>query len=481
LAHRLQASYAGNVGIFFTATGAVRDMLTRRRLLQAIALGATAPAIDAPAAPTARFGALRPDPDGILDLPADFRYRVISASGEEMDDGLLVPPRADGMAAFDAGEGRIVLVCNHENHPSGQGAFGTAGERLDRLAAARLYDAGGGSTPGLGGTTSILYEPRSGEVLRRHLSLAGTELNCAGGPTPWGSWLSCEECFESPGVRVERGREIVRERRHGYVFEVPSTSPTAAEPRPIVGMGRFEHEAAAVDPASGVVYLTEDRFDSLFYRYLPDVPGRLAEGGRLQALAITGRPGCDTRNWQQADGFPAGRWFDVEWLDIGEPDPEANELRLAGHEAGAALIARGEGLSYAGGSVFLAATIGGMNRLGQVFEYRLSQFEGRDGEAERPGRLRLLAECSASGLLRNADNLTMSPWGDLVVCEDTLMHCGLVGLTPNGEQYPIADNPYTDSELAGICFSPDGASMFVNIQDRGLTLAITGPWTRGAA
>ncbi len=72
----------------------------------------------------------------------------------------------------------------------------------------------------------------------------------------------------------------------------------------------------------------------------------------------------------------------------------------------------------------------------------------------------------------------MSPWGDLVVCEDTPSHCGLVGLRLDGTQYPIADNAYTSSELAGVCFSPDASTLFVNIQHRGITVAITGPWPR---
>ena len=94
-----------------------------------------------------------------------------------------------------------------------------------------------------------------------------------------------------------------------------------------------------------------------------------------------------------------------------------------------------------------------------------------------PGTLTLLAQSTASSLLRHADNVTMSPWGDLIVCEDTANHCGLVGIRPDGQQYALADNAYTNSELAGVCFSPDESVMFVNIQVRGLTLAITGSWS----
>ncbi|MEM9207865.1 MAG: alkaline phosphatase PhoX, partial [Pseudomonadota bacterium] len=420
----------------------------------------------------------RADPQRILDLPEGFSYTVISHSGDVMDDGLLVPPRADGMATFDAGGGQVALVRNHENHPARPGVFGRQLERLPAIDPARVYDFGEGITPGSGGTTTLIYDPRTDSVLRQHLSLAGTEINCAGGATPWGSWLSCEECFEDPGLRMSRGREVHREERHGYVFEVPWRQDGPVEPKPLRAMGRFEHEAAAVNPMSGVVYMTEDKHESLLYRYIPDVPGKLADGGRLQAMVIVGLKGADARNWDTPDAMPHDRWFNVAWVDLDDPDPSENNLRFDGHDRGAAWFARGEGLAHADGSLFMTATIGGPDRLGQVFEIVLSPGDGSPDETSRPARIRLLAQSHIGSQLANADNLTMSPWGDLVICEDTLAHCGLVGLTRSGETYQIADNPYSSSELAGVCFSPDGETLFVNVQDRGLTLAIRGPWQR---
>ena len=441
-----------------------------------MALGAAAPAL--PAAPTAqaRFGPLVPDPDGVLALPKGFEYRIISRAGTEMSDGLLVPPRADGMAAFNLGDNLITLVCNHENHPALPGAFGSGNERLSAIDPAKLYDPGEGKTPGTGGTTTLVYDPRAGELRSQHLSLAGTEINCAGGGTPWKSWLSCEECFEDPGARTGRRGTVLRQKRHGYVFEVPAAETGLVQPEPLREMGRFEHEAAAVEPRSGVIYMSEDKHRSLLYRFLPNEAGNLAAGGRLQALAIRSRPSCDTRNWDAAAPMPQGQWFETDWIDIENPDPDENTLRLDGFEQGAARFARGEGLTLADGSLFMTATIGGPHRLGQVFEYRPSAFEGQPAEKDAPGQLRLFAECQPESLLRNADNLTVAPWGDLVIYEDTSTHCGLIGMTSDGMQYPIADNAYTNSELAGICFSPEGSVMFVNIQVRGLTLAITGPW-----
>ena len=442
-------------------------MISRRLFVQIIAAASTAPAIGAAAAPAAgRFGPLLPDPNEVLDLPAGFRYRIISRHGDEMDDGLLVPARADGMAAFPGSNGTVTLVCNHENHPSGGGPFGEQNERLERIDASRVYDRGDGITPGTGGTTTIVYDPVSGKTLRRHLSLAGTEVNCAGGSTPWGSWLSCEECVEVPGISSERRRTVHREKRHGYIFEVPADARGAVVPEPLLAMGRFEHEAAAVDPRSGLIYLSEDQHESLLYRFTPAVPGELREGGRLQALAVDGRPSFDTRNWETGTAMAAGDWHTVHWQDLLDVDAEEDDLRLRGFASGAACFARGEGLCFADGSLFLAATIGGPERLGQIFEYQ---------PAKR--RLRLLSQATAGGILYNADNMTMSPWGDLVICEDTAMHSGLVGMTAAGEQYHLANNPYTNSELAGVCFSPDGEVLFVNVQHRGLTLAISGPWT----
>jgi secreted PhoX family phosphatase len=454
-------------------------MIDRRRFMLTLAAVAAAPAQSAVSNRAHGFGKLLADKSRILDLPAGFEYRVIARMGEEMADGLLVPAEADGMAAFAGENGRLNLVCNHENSPGRQdrGPFGSKLERLDRIPREYVYDDGRGTTPGTGGTTTIIYDPVTGDKELQFLSLAGTEYNCSGGATPWGSWLSCEEAFSNPGRRIESAVPVQRSKRHGYVFEVSALADGCTVPIPLKDMGRFEHEAAAVDPASGVVFLTEDRHRSLFYRYLPDVPGQLHKGGRLQALAIVDKDGFDTRNWDTNSPMPANEWMSVVWVDLHDVDADKNDLRLRGHDHGAARFARGEGLCVADGSVFITCTIGGPDRLGQIFEYRVSPFEGGDGETKEPGQIRLIAESTRDSVLRHADNITMSPWGDLLVCEDTAGHCGLVGLKPDGTQYYIADNSYTDSELAGVCFSPDGKTMFLNIQVQGLTLAINGPWT----
>lgn len=421
------------------------------------------------------FGPLRADPEGVFDLPRDFSYTVLARTGEEMDDGLLMPGDPDGMAAFTAGDGRVALVCNHELDPSevAEGPFGAKSGRLDRLAADRVYDRGG-PVPGMGGTTTRLYNPETRRLERRWLSLAGTERNCAGGPTPWGSWLSCEESVSR--VDDYHGRD------HGWVFEVPASAREAVRPVPLKAMGRFNHEAVAVDPRTGIVYLTEDRHDGLLYRFLPDEPGELAAGGRLQALALTDPTQADTRNWPEMSGpdLEPGQALAIRWLDLEDIESPADDLRLRGHAGGAALFARGEGMWYGNGEVYFACTGGGALKAGQIFRYRPSAAEGKDDEAESPGRLELFVESANTDLLRACDNLTVAPWGDLIVCEDRPDGASLVGVDPQGRMYEFGRNAYSSSELAGACFSPDGRTLFVNIQSDGLTLAVHGPFPDSA-
>jgi len=456
-------------------------MFDRRRFIQTLLVAAAAPATNASFADnrgSAGFGKLLRDPRRILDLPEDFEYQILAHKGEKMDDGLLVPAEADGMAAFPGEDGRIILICNHENSPrkAENGPFGADLEYLDRIDAEMIYDFGGGRSPGAGGTITLVYNTSTKTTEKKFLSLAGTELNCAGGPTPWGSWLSCEECFTDIGSTSEYFQYVQREQKHGYVFEVPANADGPVAPVPLKDMGRFEHEAAAVDLKSGTVYLTEDRGRSLFYRFIPNEKAKLHLGGRLQALCVAGKPSFDTRNWPGQKRMNTGKLLDTYWIDLENVDSDKNDLRTRGAEAGAAVFARGEGLCFTGTELVITATIGGPDRLCQVFAYRPSPHEGLPEEKAQPGTLQLIAESTTRSLLRHADNVTMSPWGNLIICEDTANHCGLIGIRPDGKQYTMADNAYTNSELAGVCFSPDGSVMFVNIQVRGLTLAITGPW-----
>ncbi|HYP17319.1 MAG TPA: alkaline phosphatase PhoX [Opitutus sp.] len=460
-------------------------MHTRREFLRQAALFSTAfvglrqlassPlwAVDGTSA-SAGFGPLLDDPAGLLRLPRGFRYTKFSATGDEMTDGLLVPGKHDGMAAFPGPDGRTLLVRNHELESawSDLSPFGADRARIARVSAEKIYDRGRGTAPNLGGTTTLVFNPRTQQLESHFLSLAGTLRNCAGGPTPWGTWVTCEEINATP--------EPDAEQPHGYNFEVtPSALPGLVDPVPLKAMGRFRHEAIAVDPASGVVYQTEDLGDGLLYRFIPHRPGQLAAGGRLQALAIAGWKTADTTNWTERR-FPIGSPQRVTWIDLDDVESPAGDLRLRGAAAGAAIFGRGEGAWHGNDSVYFAMTEGGAARLGQIFRYRPSPYEGTPREREQPPTLELFAEPNDAALLRNCDNVTVAPWGDLVLCEDTSGPCRLVGVTPQGKYYVIGANTESGRELAGACFSPDGSTLFVNVQTPGFTLAITGPWhTRG--
>lgn len=431
-------------------------------------------------AKSAGFGPLREDPAGVLDLPEGFSYRVISRVGDPMSDGFRVPGKPDGMATFAAPGGKTVIVRNHELSPDDWEASAWVGSspKALELRAESVFDWAGGETPCPGGTTTLLFDTKSGRLEGQRLSLAGTVRNCAGGPTPWGTWVTCEESVVRAGKSKDSGG-LQLEKDHGYPFEVPGTYEGGlTEAVALRAMGRFNHEAVAVDPASGIVYQTEDRGDGLIYRYVPDVPGNLARGGRLQALRVRDRAGLDTRNWKEPL-VARGDRLAVEWVDLNDVHAPDDDLRYRGHaEQGAALFARGEGMWTGTDGIYFACTNGGRSKKGQIWRYLSSKVEGQPGEAVQPGVLELFVEPNDGGLVDNADNLTVAPWGDLVVCEDGSGAQFLVGITPKGGIYKFAHNAVSSSEFAGATFAPDGSTLFVNIQHAGLTLAIRGPWDR---
>jgi hypothetical protein len=417
------------------------------------------------------------DPRAILDLPAGFSYSIISRMGEEMSDGLLVPGLPDAMAAFPAEDGLTAIVRNHELEAAwraspGISPFGVANERLKLIDSDKLYDPG---APSIGGTTTLLFDTQGGRLRKQFLSLGGTNRNCAGGTTPWGSWLSCEEDDVNEGDREAT-------KRHGYVFEVPSSARTLVHAAPIKPMGRFMHEALCIDPRTGIVYMTEDRPDGLLYRYIPDEPGRLHAGGRLQALALREWNSADTSNHDhRRTMITQGMRLECRWIDLDEIDAPKDDLRARGFAAGAARFSRGEGMWWGHDSAYFAATEGGHAKKGQLWRYIPSAHEGSPAEDGSPAMLELFIEPNDGTILEHADNLTVAPWGDLIVCEDGYGEHEdpgnrLLIITPRGDVSTFARNVKSRSEFAGACFSPDGSTLFVNLQGDGLTLAITGPW-----
>ena len=418
-----------------------------------------------------KYGSLVSDPQGILDLPPGFSYRIISRGGEKMVDGYITPAKPDGMATFEGPDGLTLLVINHELTPiQDPGPFGDDDSLLQAEHRGLIYDPG--PIAHHGGTTTLVYDTKRQQTVRQFLSLAGTCRNCAGGPTPWNSWITCEETVDLQGEILDycTGKGYSCCIDHGFNFEVPAR----AEPRleaavPLKDMGRFNHEAVAVDPRTGIVYQTEDRDNGLIYRFLPNVPGKLVEGGRLQALCVADAKPLDTRNWSK-QRVHVGEPRQVEWIDMENVLAPEDDLRKRGFEAGAAKFARGEGMWYSEEQIFFSCTSGGSNKTGQI--WRL--VPGVDGA---PDSLELFIEPNDSALLEAADNLTVSPWGDLFVCEDRNGEVvRVVGVTMEGSLYTFAAN-HANTEFAGVTFSPDGSTMFVNLQHADLTIAITGPWT----
>jgi secreted PhoX family phosphatase len=396
----------------------------------------------------------------LLHLPQGFRYRSLAWTGDPMADGLRTPGLPDGMAAFPGPDGMVRLVRNHE-------VLGTSA-----FAPALAYDPKAG-----GGTTTLTFDPADGRLVSAKASLAGTTRNCAGGPAPWNSWLTCEESVLGPG---DAGGQLTRP--HGYVFEVPLDGDPACAP--LTAMGRFVHEAVAVDPRSGIVYETEDARRAGLYRFTPRVKGRLSEGGTLEMLAVRGRPRLDLREGQQM-----GIRHTVFWVRIDDPE-RANDtpgtstgggVFAQGLAAGGAIFARLEGAWYGDGRVYVTATAGGNAGMGQVWELDIDREE-----------LRLAFESPGADVLNMPDNVTLSPRGGLVICEDSTATPRIHGLARDGRIFRFAQNnvvlsgqrngvsgDFRDGEFAGATYSPDGRWLFVNIQNPGITFAITGPWEQG--
>ena len=412
-------------------------------------------ALESPLVP-GPYGPLSPKLDEttglpLLRLPEGFRYRSFSWTGDALADGVRCPAMHDGMAVVDraAEPGHVILVRNHE---------GGAGAPFSGSAAHKASDAGAG------GTTNLLFDTTTGTWTRAWASLSGTQRNCAGGVTPWGSWITCEEST-APGA--------------GWCFDV---GPEHADPTPLKAMGRFSHEAIMIDPRTGAVYETEDAgVTSGFYKFVPNQPGRLKDGGELFMLGVRGRTDIDL-----GLAYALGTTWPVTWVRI--PDPHATERSLfaQGRTAGAAQFRRLEGAWWGDRTGYFLSTSGGQVREGQVFEY--------DPANET---LKLIYDSPAAELCNNPDNLTVTPRGGLLLCEDgDPMAAGerLVGLTLDGRTFIFATNnttldtayndrvaagDYRHSELAGACYSPDGRWLFVNIQTPGITCAITGPWGAG--
>jgi len=406
------------------------------------------------------------DVDKILDLHSSLEFKIISRVGGKMSDGLLVPGKPDGMASFN-NKGKTVLVRNHELR-KGHGIKSSAflnGTREIKALGSKHYDVSA-----FGGTTNLVYDEKNKRVESEFLSLSGTEANCSGGSTPWGTWLTCEESVN---------KKSKKEKSHGYVFEVhPNDKMNLQKAKPLKKLGRFNHEAVAFD-SFGNAYLTEDRSDGLFYKYKPNKKGDL-NNGQLFALAIKSPKNFDTRNWDETH-FSLKEKHETLWILLSDIDPKEDTLRLEGREKGALIFARGEGIINSPDSIYFTCTSGGLNQKGQIWKFNFSDPKNETielwYESSNPSYGRYNKSFKGDDL-NMPDNITLSPWGDLIICEDNSDINRLWGVSKEGQPYIIAENRYSGSEFAGVCFSPSGETMFVNLQSNGLTFAITGDWNK---
>ncbi|KNE84101.1 MULTISPECIES: alkaline phosphatase PhoX [Streptomyces] len=383
--------------------------MERRTFLRTTVIGGSAAAFGgslwrgaayaAPAQPgSGPYGALRAaDANGIR-LPAGFSSRVIARSGRKVSGTSYTWHNApDGGACYADGSGWI-YVSNSEINPSG-------------------------------GAGAVRFSS-SGSITGAYRILSGTRQNCAGGKTPWNTWLSCEE--------VDRG----------YVYETDPWGVKPAVRRD--AMGRFKHEAAAADPVRKVVYLTEDVSDSCFYRFRPTTWGDLSSG-TLEVLRMG--PGTSGP---------------VTWATV--PDPSGASAATRNQVSGTKRFNGGEGCHYADGTCWF--TTKGDNR---VWQY--------DAAAETIELAYDDSLVSGGTPLTGVDNVTRTASGDLYVAEDG-GNMEICVITPDNVVAPfLRVDGQSSSEITGPAFSPDGSRLYFSSQrgtsgssSGGITYEVTGPF-----
>jgi len=469
--------------------------VTRRTLLTGAAAGfgfAFSGSMEAFARPGPRYpggvngyGPLIRIPGNFLSLPAGFRYVEVARSNVTVtDDGGKYPSDPDGMGVFAGKDGGSVLVTNHEN---------------SNLEPARVPTVLGVTydPQAIGGTSTVTVD-KTGNLIGTYTSLAGTDNNCAGGVTPWGTWLTCEET-ERKAKAVIGGRTLDKD--HGFVFEVDPVSREAnldRSPVPLTFLGRYSHEAVAVDPETYQIYLTEDAVtpNGLYYRWTP--PGwfrgkkgflrRLAksqgaDAGRLQAMSC--RDGR-RRIVDLSEATEVGTRYEVRWVDVPDRLATKTSIRLQDFNAPITRARKLEGAWWGNGGAYFVSSFARPEAAGD------GSLNAHDGQVwfydpkRRTVTLKTLFGLNpvpeVDGTFGGPDNITVSPHGGLILAEDGDGVNHLVGVSRWRRPYPLARNDQKENgEFCGPAFSLDGRLLFANIQSPtfGSTLAITGPWRRG--
>ncbi|MET9481188.1 alkaline phosphatase PhoX [Streptomyces sp. NPDC006638] len=429
-----------------------------------------APEVSCGPAPRPGYGPLLPDPAGMLALPEGFSYRVLTHSGvTRLESGEFTPSDHDGTATFDGPRGTTLLVNNHE----------LDGPRTDYpypvpLTEGLVYD------PAAAGGCTVVETHRDGRTAE-WVGIAGTSTNCAGGRTPWGTWLTCEE-------NADRAGQNGMTKDHGFVFEVdPYDRRANRDPRPVKAFGRFEHEAVVVDPRTGHAYLTEDADgpNGLLYRWVP--PKGFEHGrGRLRHLAddagVLQAPRCFDAGGRFVDDLSRatkiGTVYGVDWLEVPDRQARTVEVREQFDDGDVTRARKLEGMWWADGGAYVVSSYARDESPGRPHDGQVWFYDPRRRTLTLKVLLGINTEPDRDGAFNGPDNITVSPYGGLILAEDGEGVQHLFGATESGVTYPIARNDLNDSEFTGVVFSPDGAVLYANIQEPGIMLAVTGPWRR---
>ncbi|WP_413798639.1 alkaline phosphatase PhoX [Streptomyces iranensis] len=460
----------GSAGVLATAPGALAAEATEEGVASTEGHGHGGSSLG--------YGPLIADPKGILALPKGFRYKIITRTGEtKLESGESTPSNHDGTATFEGSRGATLLVNNHElGGPRGNWPHPVP------LTEGLVYD------PAASGGCTVVEVAKHGDHVTEWVGIAGTSTNCAGGRTPWGTWLTCEETEDKAGTNGMT-------KDHGYVFEVdPHDRRANRDPKPIKALGRYAHEAVVVDPGRGHLYLTEDASgpNGLLYRWVP--PRGFEHGrGKLDTLeddaGVLQAPKCYDSGGNFVDDLSratkTGTVYGVDWEPVPDRDAKSVSVRKQFKDGEITRARKLEGMWWADGGAYIVSSFAReespVQHDGQVWFY---------DPKRRTLTLKMLLgvnpDPSKDGAFDGPDNITVSPYGGLVIAEDGEGVQHLFGATEDGRTYPIARNDLNIgsaeepefSEFTGVVFSPDGSTLYANIQVPGIMLAITGPWRR---
>ncbi|GAB2603720.1 PhoX family protein [Streptomyces capparidis] len=417
------------------------------------------------------YGPLVPDPEGLLALPAGFAYRVVTRAGvTPLEGGGTTPGKHDGTAAFAGPRGSVLLVNNHEIG----GQPGTAADPVPHVEGL-VYD------PAAAGGCTVVEVSRDGRHVTEWVGVAGTAVNCAGGATPWGTWLTCEETEAKAGTGGYT-------KDHGYVFEVdPADRRANRSPKPVKALGRFAHEAVVVDGRRGHLYLTEDASgpNGLLYRWTPP---RGFEHGRRRLRTLADDAGtleafrCFDSGGRFVDDLSratrVGTVYGVDWVPVPDRDAVETPVRKQFGEGQVTRARKLEGMWWGDAGVYVVSSYARAESPGAAHDGQVWFYNPRRRTLTLKVLLGVNPDPERGGALDGPDNITVSPHGGLILAEDGEGVQHLFGATDDGRTYPLARNELNDSEFAGVTFSPDGETLFASVQNPGIMYAITGPWRR---